>query len=576
MPLDLDQQIDPYRVLRDIERVECEESLATFLRNGWRYIDPAPFIDGWVIDALCEHLQAVCDGQIRKLLINQPPRTLKSTLTAVTVPAWIWAQSHKSHTSGPGVKFLHGSYADKLSLRDSVRCRRLIESAWYQSLWGDSFKLSGDQNAKHRFSNDQGGERLITSIGAGVTGEGYDVGIFDDCNASNEMSSDIKPETVIEWWDYTMATRMNNPRLSAWIMIQQRLAQNDISGHILERAGDDVVHLCLPMRYDPVRSFVTSIGWEDPRTEEGDLLWPDRFGEAEVKALELQLGPWASAGQLQQLPRPKGGGIIRDEWWNLWEHEKVPPLDFIVAFLDTAYTEKKENDFSAMTVWGVFTSVPSRISGHADNGAPIRLQPKEIVRDGRRVDIAPMDTLLVPLQHPRVLLLGAWQERIEINALVTKVAATCKRKDFEVDKLLIENKGPGISVAQELRRLFGHEAFGIELVDPGNRDKVNRLYAIQPLFAPSMDAKGNALLNAKGELAQPGVIYAPGMQYANMVIDQVSAFPKGKHDDLVDTVSGALGWLRKTGMLQRSEEWTAELTDQLRRPTRPDAPIYPV
>ncbi len=105
MPLDLDQQIDPYRVLRDIERVECEESLATFLRTGWKYIDPAPFIDGWVIDALCEHLQAVTDGEIRRLIINITPRSLKSTLCSVAFPAWVWAQPDISHTSGPGVTF---------------------------------------------------------------------------------------------------------------------------------------------------------------------------------------------------------------------------------------------------------------------------------------------------------------------------------------------------------------------------------------------------------------------------------------------------------------------------------------
>lgn len=525
--------------LLELDRIECEESLATFLRGGWRYIDPAQFIDGWVIDALAEHLEAVVDGQIRKLLINLPPRSLKSTIAGVALPAFTWAQRHDSHTSGPGVKFLHASYADKLSLRDSVRCRRLIESPWYRRLWGDRFSLTKDQNAKHRFSNDKGGERLITSVGAGVTGEGYNIGVWDDINAANEIESEASVEEVIEWWDGTMSTRMNDPRQSAWVGIQQRLGETDWSGHVLSKNSGDVVHLCLPMRYESSRSFVTAIGWEDPRTEEGQLLWPERFGEAEVKALEREMGPWRAAGQLQQRPSPKGGGIIKRDWWQLWEAETFPMFDYILASLDTAYTEETANDPSAMTVWGVFS------------GDIVAQPTRTIGQDGRPRDAA----RLYADMAPKVMLMAAWQDRLELHELVQKVGKTCKT--MKVDKLLIENKAAGHSVAQEIRRLFSHEGFAVQLSDPRRVDKTARLYSVQHLFAE-------------------GIVYAPERSWSDMVITQVESFPKVKFDDLCDTVSQALRHLRDLGMLIRGEERRAEIEEMQQYRGKPPPPLYPV
>ena len=231
--LDIPPNLDRDAQLLDLERADCEESLYEFLKCAWRYIDPAQWKDAWHIDAIAEHLQAVVDGQIKRLIINLPPRHCKSLLLSVAFPAWVWAQPLTGPTSGPGVPFLYASYADKLSLRDSVKCRRLIESPWYQARWGNRFQLTSDQNTKSRFSNDQGGERLITSIGAGVTGEGGNIICIDDPNAANEIASEASIEETIDWWTTTMPTRLNDLELGAFIIIQQRLAENDLTGHIL-------------------------------------------------------------------------------------------------------------------------------------------------------------------------------------------------------------------------------------------------------------------------------------------------------------------------------------------------------
>ena len=499
-------------------------------------------MDGWPIEAVAEHLQGVTDGDIRRLIINIPPRMGKSSCVSVCFPAWTWAQRYDSPTSGPSTPFLHASYANQLSLRDSVKCRRLIESPWYKTHWGSRFELNTDQNTKSRFGNDKGGERLITSIGAAVTGEGGNVICIDDPNAANEAFSEATVQTTIDWFDSVMSTRLNDPKTGAYVIIQQRLAEDDLTGHVLTKDVGEWTHLVMPMHYEAERSFSTLIGWKDPRTVEGELLWPDRFGEAEVKALERSLGPFAAAGQLEQRPEPKGGGVIKREWWLNWTEDAFPPMDYILASLDTAYTEKTENDYSALTVWGVFTTDPQAQASRTldSNGRPVYIDRT------------------YSSQTPRVMLMGAWQERLAIHDLVTKVEKTIGygKGGLKADLLLIENKASGISVAQEIRRLYGNAQFGVQLKDPKNTDKLSRLYSCQHLWAE-------------------GLIYAPDRTWADMVITQVSAFPRSKYDDLTDTCSMALRHLRDVGLLQRAPERLAELDQAKQYTGKPDAPLYP-
>ena len=566
------KNIDIEKQLLELDRADCEESLYKFLKHAWKYIDASPFTEGWPIEAIAEHLQAVVDGDIRRLIINIPPRMGKSSITSCAFPAWTWAQQHKSPTSGPGVQFLHASYAQQLSLRDSVKCRRLIESPWYRELWGDRFKLTSDQNTKGRFDNDKNGSRLSTSVGSALTGEGGSIIVVDDPNAAQEAFSEATIASTIEWWDSALSTRLNDPKTGAFVVIQQRLSEEDLTGHIMSKDEGEWTHLCLPMRYEWQRHSYTSIGWNDPRgmdddgeplvvvnddgervavsveaqleledSREGALLWEDRFGEAEVTILEKQLGPWAAAGQLQQRPEPKGGGIIKREWWQPWEAQNYPNMDLIIATLDTAYTTKTENDPSALTVWGIFT-----------NDSTVQAPHHAMTRDGARVDYERMYTET----SPKVMLMYAWQGRYELHDLVLKVADTCR--SMKVDTLLIENKAAGHSVAQEIRRMYGFERFGVHMFDPKSQDKLARLYSVQHLFAE-------------------GLVYAPIKQWAEMVITQVGQFPKGKHDDLVDTVSMAMRHLRDTGAIMRGEEYRSEISDSLAfKGNKSLEPLYPI
>jgi hypothetical protein len=243
---------------------------------------------------------------------------MKSLLVSVFWPAWEWIR-------WPERRWLFSSYAASLSIRDSLKCRRLIESPWYQRLWGERFALTGDQNTKGRFDNDRSGYRLATSVGGAATGEGGDRLVCDDPHNVQEAESDSIRKGTIDWFDVVMSTRVNDPKTAAKVVVMQRCHQQDLSGHLLEQGGFE--HLCLPAEYEGPKC-ITSIGWSEPREQVGELLWPEQFGPAEIADWKLRMGSYAAAGQLQQRPSPAGGGIIKRHWFRLWQRQgaNLPPV----------------------------------------------------------------------------------------------------------------------------------------------------------------------------------------------------------------------------------------------------------
>ena len=203
--------------LRD--EIDCElagRQLREFVRQAWAVVEPAtPFVPGWHIDAIVEHLDAVSRRQIRNLLINVPPRHMKSLLVSVFWPAWEWIR-------WPERRWLYSSYAASLSIRDSIKCRRLLESPWYQERWADRFALTSDQNTKGRFENSRTGYRLATSVGGAATGEGGDRIVCDDPHNVQEAESDPIRKGTLDWWDVVMSTRVNDPRSAAKVVVMQR------------------------------------------------------------------------------------------------------------------------------------------------------------------------------------------------------------------------------------------------------------------------------------------------------------------------------------------------------------------
>lgn len=568
MALFLSDAVKLGRLLR--EREVCEESLLKFLQTGWKYIDPSDFVPGWHLEAIAEHLQAVTDGDIRRLCINVPPRTSKSSMCSVAWPAWTWIQPVKSPLAGPHVQFLSASYAHNLSLRDSTKTRRFIQSSWYQNHWSERFQLTSDVNTKHRFENSAGGYRIATSVDGVATGEGGDIIIVDDPHkAGRDSESETVRLSTLAWWDEVMSTRLNNQNTGAYVIVMQRLHMEDLTGHVITRDAGGWTHLMLPMEYDPGRRCVIYLGgekfWEEPRQEDGELLCEARFNTKIVEHLKRELGPYGAAGQLAQAPAPRGGGLIKDEWWQHWTQDKYPTCEFVCASLDTAYTEKSENDLSCLSIWGVF---------RAD---PVNVIPIEVARHGAQ---AIEDWYLA--QSARVILLYQWQERLNFPDLVKKVLESCTltpmpgiitKSRFKVDKLLIENKAAGISVAQELARQLGFSgAFGVEMFDPRKYgDKVARLIAVQHLFAD-----GTVYVPWPVD-KETGTEMPHGYKWVEDAMDQMGIFPKAPHDDFVDSASQALRWLRDSGILLRAEEHQRDVQQELAyNRVQSNKPLYPV
>ena len=325
----------------------CQRSLRDFLRIAWPIVEPETILlPNWHIDAISDHLQALFEGEIRSLIINIPPRFMKSLTCCVFFPVWSWLKS-------PAFRWITSSYQGRLAVRDSVKSRRIIQSSFYQEILSlcqeQPFVLQGDQNVKSYYENDKGGHRYAVGAEAGSIGFGADCIVCDDPHNVKQAESDDVRENRLEWWDKEMSTRLDNPKTGRKLVIQQRLHDNDLTGHLLEQGGYEL--LKLPQRFNPEKRCITSLGFEDPRKEPGDLLHPQRFGEVEAIDLLKRQGSITWAAMQQQEPFPPSGNLFNPAWFRLWE---VLPSSFdkSIISLDAAFKDLVTSSFVVLQAWG--------------------------------------------------------------------------------------------------------------------------------------------------------------------------------------------------------------------------------
>jgi len=312
-----------------IEQEASRRSLATFVKLAWHVLEPAQrYVHSWHIDAVCEHLEAVTHGDLTRLLINVPPGTMKSMLVNVFWPAWEWGPLGYA-----SMRFIGASHSEALATRDNLKMRRLVQSEWYQERWPTP--LTGDQNAKTYYETEATGFRLSCPVSS-MTGRRGDRVAWDDPHSVEAAISDAHRETAMRVFTETLPTRLNNPDSSAIIIVMQRLHEEDVAGYILEHdLGYE--HLMLPMEFEPERRCRTSLGFEDPRTEDGELLFPARFPREVVDRDKKVMGSFAAAGQFQQRPTPRTGGFFT--WENLQIVQATPQLRRVVRYWDKAGTD---------------------------------------------------------------------------------------------------------------------------------------------------------------------------------------------------------------------------------------------
>lgn len=338
--------VDPSRLLNDIERFEAERSLQNFIKLMWPVLEPGTeMATGWCLDAICDHLQAVSDGHITNLLINVPPGHMKSLTTNVLWPAYEWGPLQR-----PWLRYVSASYSEKLTLRDNQKCRTLINSEVYQRLWGHLVQISPETNNKTRFETTARGYKVATSTGGAVTGERGDRFIIDDPHNVIDGESKAALERTGLWFSESVGSRVNNDK-SAVVCIMQRIHEEDISGIILDRMPH-YTKLILPLEYEPERNCRVFLGdrpfFEDPRTIEGELLWPERFSREKIERWRVEISEYARAGQLQQRPTPRGGGMFKGDDFQIIE--AAPAGGTFVRGWDLAGTDEKDSMRAAYTV----------------------------------------------------------------------------------------------------------------------------------------------------------------------------------------------------------------------------------
>lgn len=492
-----------YGELLDLEAIrtlKAERRLRDFVKQAWPIVEPGTeYLDNWHIDALCDHLEATLvafDAQrpgsasdhragIRDLLVTMPPRSMKSLIISVFFPAWVWIRR-------PELRFLYASYARDLSSEHSQLCRMVIQSDWYQQRWGDRFQLLDDDNLKTRFSNTARGQRIATSVGASVTGFGGDFVIADDPHNVQQAESETDRYAAVRWWNKAMSTRLNNPRTGVRIVVMQRVHEDDVAGSVLQQGT--YTHLNLPMEYEETDT-VTPIGWEDPRTEPGELLWPERNDAAFVAKKKVELGSYDYAAQFQQRPVPLEGGMFKRHWWRYWQPRgaSLPPIPVKQPDGTTIYVravEQPEQWDSTAQSWDM--TFEKTTSGSYVVG-------------------------LVGATHgPRGYLLpDRFRERVGFPGAVNAVRTMIARYPGVAAKL-IEKKANGAAVIDTLTE------------------------SISGLIPTNPDGSKEARASASTARVEAGNWFLPHPAIASWVgefIDELAAFPNGRHNDQVDSFS---------------------------------------
>ncbi len=497
-----------------MEKELCELSLYEFGKRAWAITEGVPFRDGWHAEIIAEHLEALYHKEISDLIVNQPPRTGKSSFGCVFFPCWGFIQN-------PSESYLYSSYSQWLSARDSVKCRRLMESEWFNKYWGNSVKIRHGAKNKLHLETEAGGYRIASSVDGGNTGGGANFIVTDDPNNIKKIESEVTRLNTNEWWDNVMPTRYRLLEDRRRLVIQQRSHANDLSGHILAKDDPNWIFLCLPMEFERNRRCVTiplkstnGKRWSDPRRKDGELLWPAGIDEKGLKKLKKDFNndSYVIAGQLQQRPSPAEGGILQREWFKPWKQKDLPEFEYILQSWDTALTAGVSSCHSACSTWGIFK----------DQGGIFN-----------------------------VMLLSLFSEKVEypeLRKMATRLAANYEDTYIDepsfgrnpVDLILIEAKVSGYSLHQDLMR------------------------ANLPVMKFNPNKHGDKLARCRitTHLMENGLVWlpteTPKCEYltedAQMFLEAATLFPNSDSADIIDSTSQALIHLIQGGWIHNKED----------------------
>ena len=440
------------------------------------------FIVGRHHKIIAEKLERIASGELKRLIVNMPPRHSKSEFASYLMPSWFLGRN-------PKLKIIQATMNTELAVRFGRKVRDLIADPVYHEIFPNT-DLKQDSQAAGRWETSAGGEYFAAGVGAAMTGRGADLLIIDDPHSEQDALSTSAYDNTYEW--YTSGPRQRLQPGGSIIIVQTRWSKKDLTGRLLTAQSADM----MADQWEVV---------EFPAImPSGGPLWPEFWKKEELLKVKasLSLGKWNA--QWQQNPTSEETAVIKREWWNQWEEEEIPQLDYIIQSYDTAYSKKETADFSAITTWGVFEP-----HGNGDQHL--------ILLDAKR---------------------GRW------NFPELKQIAQEENEYWEPDMMLIEAKATGMPLADEMRLLN----LPVVTFAPGRKrgggglDKTTRMHMASPIF-------------------ESGKVWYPAAQkFAEEVIEEVASFPNGEHDDFCDSMTMALMRFRQGGFISLQGE---ELEDML-------------
>jgi predicted phage terminase large subunit-like protein len=442
--------------------------LAAFVHKVFETVSPGDvYQHNWHIEAIAYELGQCLGGYNRRLLITQPPRSLKSICASVALVAW--ALGHN-----PASRFICVSYSHELAGELARQFRLVVDSDWYRRVF-PRMRLVKDTGTECVTSD--GGGRITTSIGGTLTGRGADVIIIDDPLKAEEALSETARKQVIDWFATSLVTRLNDKKCGVILVVMQRLHEDDLVGHLLRQGGWQ--HLDLPAI--ATEDHVVRIGPAPNdlhHRKEGDLLHPEREPSETLDRIKADIGSLAFSAQYQQRPLPIEGNLIKREWFKRYRRLPQPTADLrIVQSWDVATTTHQTSDYSVCTTWAILEKT--------------------------------------------YYLLDVWRGRVEYPELKRKVISLQELHAAGI--VLIENVGLGLNLVQDL---CADSPEGFPNPIP---------------FVP----EGNKLTRMEAQTAriEAGHVLLPeDAAWLDVFLSELLAFPHGRHDDQVDSVSQFLTW----------------------------------
>jgi predicted phage terminase large subunit-like protein len=400
--------------------------LMSFIERAFYELNPqTELLSAPHIELIAAKLEACRRGQINRLIINLPPRQLKSHCASVAFPAWYLAHHPAGH-------IICASYGQDLADKFARDYRRVMTSAWYQRLF--PVRLA-DRQAVHDFSTTERGTRMATSVGGVLTGRGADLIIIDDPLKPDEALSESRRNAVNEWFDHTLLTRLNDKERGCIVIIMQRLHQDDLVGHVIEQDNWEILSFSAIAEADEKYEIDSPLGRRLFQRQAGDILHPERELAATLAHIRQTIGEYNFSAQYQQNPTPLGGAMVKTAWLQYYEPGQRPDrFSQIIQSWDTANKATELSDYSVCTTWGV--------------------------------------------HDKRYYLLDVFRQRLNYPDLKRKVQELARRD--RPRKILIEDKASGTQLIQELKAqgLYAITAYQ----PPSGTDKIMRLHAQTAVF----------------------------------------------------------------------------------------------